>query len=230
MRSITGIALAALALLVLVEGTARAQSLSDPRAFGFVPGRTGALVGGLLGLAGVAAAIWLAAIRRFHARRWLRPWFAALAIAAPLLLVGTPLLAGSVASHYLAGDPVADQLTMAATRFIALAAGAGWLIYEIMAAVRQHEHDLYAEQRPQDRFARIMRTSAALLGVLLMAALVSGVSVTGDARRRGAAAVADPRVRARRVAPDIGRWRQWRGGRAVHAADGAARRGLTHRA
>lgn len=168
----------AIAALALFEGVARAQSFADPRSFGFVTGRGGAIAGAALGIVGLGAAIRAAGVRRFHSRGWLRPWRVTVVLAVPLLLAGAPLVAGAIAGRYLSGDPVGDMLVMASTRFIALAAAAGWLIYEIMAGVRQHDNDLYTEQRPHDRSARIMRTLAALLGIILALALALGVSVT----------------------------------------------------
>lgn len=183
MASRRGLILPCSLLLLGGEGAARAQTFADPRALGFHPGAVGTLVSVLLGLCGIGAVVWLARIRRHHARRFARPYLYTALGSVPLLLVGAPLLAGVIASSFTTGDAMADTLLLASARLIALAAANGWLIYELMAGVRQHEHDLYAEQRPQDSIARALRGIALTLALVLAIALVMGISVTVVPRR-----------------------------------------------
>jgi hypothetical protein len=171
------IVLAATVAWAVLDGAARAQGLADPRAFGAPAGRGGLWLGLPLGLAGMVCTAALGRIRRHHSRRWLRPWFITAAFAPPLLLVGLPLLSGGIASRYLWGSHYADVAVVAATRLMSLAAGAVWLLFEFLAAERQHEQELYAAQRSTDRASRVMRRLAAVLGVVALLSLVQGLSV-----------------------------------------------------
>lgn len=178
------LAVLALALPLLGgEGAARAQAFADPRSMGFHLGPAGNTASVAFGVAGIVAAVWLARIRIHHARRFARPYLYTALLTVPLLLVGAPLLVGAIAGSFTSGDALADTLLLASSRLIALAAANGWLIYELMAGVRQHEHDLYAEQRPQDSVAKALRTMALALALVLVAALALGTSVTVVPRR-----------------------------------------------
>jgi len=162
---------------ILCARGARADGLLDPRSLGSPAGHFGLLVGVGVGVAGIAATAWLGRIRRYHSRRWVRPWLMASVAAVPLLLAGLPLAAGAIASRYLWGSHFADQAVLASTRFMAVAAGAVWLVFEFLAADRQHQQDLYAAQRAPGAASGVMRAAAAVLGLCAVVALLQGLAV-----------------------------------------------------